>query len=66
MEHVLVLSDDIGATRDFETVCTRLERAGVPAVRNTVPARGFTSCSSRTPNGVRVEINVRPQGVSHG
>jgi catechol 2,3-dioxygenase-like lactoylglutathione lyase family enzyme len=51
---------------DYEAVCTRLERAGVPAVRNTVPGAGLRQLFIHDPNGVRVEINVRPTGGSHG
>jgi catechol 2,3-dioxygenase-like lactoylglutathione lyase family enzyme len=45
---------------DYEAVCGRVERAGVSAVRNTVPAAGLRQLFIEDPNGVRVEINVRP------
>jgi catechol 2,3-dioxygenase-like lactoylglutathione lyase family enzyme len=44
---------------DYEAMCARLERAGLPAVRNAVPDAGLRQLFIEDPNGVRVEINVR-------
>jgi catechol 2,3-dioxygenase-like lactoylglutathione lyase family enzyme len=44
---------------DYESVSGRVERAGVSAVRNTVPGAGVRQLFIEDPNGVRVEINVR-------
>jgi catechol 2,3-dioxygenase-like lactoylglutathione lyase family enzyme len=43
---------------DYDEVEARLERHGVPAVRNTVPGIGMRQFFVTDPNGVRVEINV--------
>jgi catechol 2,3-dioxygenase-like lactoylglutathione lyase family enzyme len=45
------------SARDWEGMVERLERAGVPAVSNTVPG-GPRQLFFADPNGVRVEINV--------
>ena len=34
--------------------------AGVPAVANDVPAAGIRQLFLEDPNGVRIELNVRP------
>jgi len=44
---------------DYAGVSARLERAGVAAVRNTVPGAGLRQFFIEDPNGVRVEINVK-------
>ena len=43
---------------DYDEVEARLERHGVPAVRNTVPGIGMRQLFITDPNGVRIEINV--------
>ncbi len=49
---------------DWDAVVKRLDRAGVQAVRNTVPG-GPRQLFFEDPNGVRVEINVRnPETIS--
>ena len=45
---------------DYEQIAARLERHGVPAVRNDVPGGGPRQLFIDDPNGVRVEINVKP------
>jgi catechol 2,3-dioxygenase-like lactoylglutathione lyase family enzyme len=42
---------------DYDALTERLERRGIPAVRNTVPD-GPRQVFIEDPNGVRVEINV--------
>lgn len=44
---------------DYEGLSGRLERSGVAAVHNAVPAAGLVQLFIEDPNGVRVEINVR-------
>jgi catechol 2,3-dioxygenase-like lactoylglutathione lyase family enzyme len=44
---------------DHDAVSARLERAGVDAVRNSVPGAGLRQFFIEDPNGVRVEINVK-------
>jgi catechol 2,3-dioxygenase-like lactoylglutathione lyase family enzyme len=51
---------------DYDAVCERLESAGIPAVRNTVPAARLRQLFIEDPNGVRVEINIRSDGGSDG
>ena len=46
---------------DYDEVEARLERHGVPAVRNTVPGIGMRQLFVTDPNGVRIEINVLPR-----
>jgi catechol 2,3-dioxygenase-like lactoylglutathione lyase family enzyme len=48
------------AARDHEELLGRLEAAGVQAVRNDVPAAGIRQLFLEDPNGVRIELNVRP------
>ena len=48
---------------DWNGAVERLERAGVEAVRNTVPS-GPRQLFFEDPNGVRVEINVRDRETS--
>jgi catechol 2,3-dioxygenase-like lactoylglutathione lyase family enzyme len=43
----------------YEEVLARLQRHGVPAVRNDVPGGGPRQLFVDDPNGVRVEISVR-------
>ena len=45
---------------DYDAIVERLERCGVPAVRNTVEGAGIRQLFVRDPNGVTVEINVLP------
>jgi catechol 2,3-dioxygenase-like lactoylglutathione lyase family enzyme len=45
---------------DYDEVSARLERHGVAAVTNTVPAIGMRQLFISDPNGVRIEINVLP------
>ena len=45
---------------DYDEVSARLERHGVEAVKNTVPAIGMRQLFVSDPNGVRIEINVLP------
>jgi catechol 2,3-dioxygenase-like lactoylglutathione lyase family enzyme len=45
---------------DYNAVSERLERAGVAAVRNTVPDGGPRQLFVEAPDGVRIEINVTP------
>jgi catechol 2,3-dioxygenase-like lactoylglutathione lyase family enzyme len=45
---------------DYDEVLARLERHGVDAVKNTVPAIGMRQLFISDPNGVRIEINVLP------
>jgi catechol 2,3-dioxygenase-like lactoylglutathione lyase family enzyme len=46
---------------DYDAVNARVQRAGVPAVRNTVTGAGLRQLFIEDPNGVRVEINVRDE-----
>ena len=46
------------AATDYEEIAARLERHGVEAIENTIPAAGLRQLFVRDPNGVRVEINV--------
>lgn len=46
---------------DYDATLQRLERHGVPAVRNTVEGVGIRQLFVRDPNGVTVEINVPPE-----
>ena len=43
---------------DYESASARIERHGVPAVRNTIPG-GPRQLFIDDPNGVRIEINVK-------
>lgn len=54
VDHVAFSADD------YDGVAARLERAGVAAVRNTVPGVGLRQLFLEDPNGVRIEINVMP------
>jgi catechol 2,3-dioxygenase-like lactoylglutathione lyase family enzyme len=45
---------------DYDAIVERLERHGVPVVRNTVEGAGIRQLFVRDPNGVTVEINVLP------
>jgi catechol 2,3-dioxygenase-like lactoylglutathione lyase family enzyme len=51
---------------DYDAVCTRVEQAGVVAIRNSVPGAGLRQLFIEDPNGVRVEINVRGQTSKRG
>jgi catechol 2,3-dioxygenase-like lactoylglutathione lyase family enzyme len=42
-----------------DEVVARLERSGVEAARNAVPAAGLQQLFVEDPNGVKVEINVK-------
>jgi len=42
----------------FEETASRLERAGIPVVRNEVPEAGLHQLYFDGPEGVRVEVNV--------
>jgi catechol 2,3-dioxygenase-like lactoylglutathione lyase family enzyme len=53
VDHIAFSADD------YDAVCTRVERAGVSAVRNMVPGAGLRQVFIDDPNGVRVEINVK-------
>jgi catechol 2,3-dioxygenase-like lactoylglutathione lyase family enzyme len=44
---------------DYDGVTAQLERAGVRAVRNTIPNGGPRQVFFEDPNGVRIEINVK-------
>jgi len=46
------------AATDYTEAHARLERAGVAAVRNTVPAAGLRQLFFTAPEGVRIEVNV--------
>jgi catechol 2,3-dioxygenase-like lactoylglutathione lyase family enzyme len=46
------------AASDYEEIVARLERHGVEAIENAVPAAGLRQLFVRDPNGVRIEINV--------
>ena len=46
------------AASDYEEACARLERGGVPAVRNTVPGAGLRQLFFEDPDGVRIEVGV--------
>jgi len=43
---------------DYDDAAARLERAGVDAVRNEVPAVGMRQLFFEDPEGVRIEVNV--------
>jgi catechol 2,3-dioxygenase-like lactoylglutathione lyase family enzyme len=45
---------------DYDEVAGRLERSGVEAKSNTVPAIGMRQLFFSDPNGVKIEINVMP------
>jgi catechol 2,3-dioxygenase-like lactoylglutathione lyase family enzyme len=45
---------------DYDEVSARLDRHGIAAVKNTVPAIGMRQLFISDPNGVRIEINVLP------
>jgi catechol 2,3-dioxygenase-like lactoylglutathione lyase family enzyme len=46
---------------DYEEMRSRLDRAGVPAVLNTVPNGGPRQLFVQDPSGVRIEINFMPE-----
>jgi catechol 2,3-dioxygenase-like lactoylglutathione lyase family enzyme len=46
---------------DYDGACARLERAGVPAVRNEVTGGGPRQLFVLDPDGTRVEINVQSE-----
>jgi catechol 2,3-dioxygenase-like lactoylglutathione lyase family enzyme len=46
------------AASDYGEAVARLERAGVGAVRNAVPAAGLRQLFFTAPDGVRIEVNV--------
>ena len=43
---------------DYAVASQRLEREGVTAVRNEVPAIGMRQLFFQDPEGVRIEVNV--------
>ena len=47
---------------DYEEAAERLEREGVAAVRNEVPAAGLRQLFFDGPDGVRIEVNVYERG----
>jgi catechol 2,3-dioxygenase-like lactoylglutathione lyase family enzyme len=47
---------------DYEEVVERLESNGVEAARNTVPGVGLRQLFLTDPNGLKIEINVPPDG----
>jgi catechol 2,3-dioxygenase-like lactoylglutathione lyase family enzyme len=50
------------AAADYGEAEARLERAGVVALRNAVPAAGLRQLFFAAPDGVRIEINVVERG----
>ena len=46
------------AASDYEEVAGRLERHGIEAIENAIPAAGLRQLFVRDPNGVLIEINV--------
>jgi catechol 2,3-dioxygenase-like lactoylglutathione lyase family enzyme len=44
---------------DYEAIRERLERAGVDPVRNEIPGGGPRQLFFDSPDGIRIEINVR-------
>jgi catechol 2,3-dioxygenase-like lactoylglutathione lyase family enzyme len=42
---------------DYEEIAGRIQRAGVDAIENRVPAAGLLQLFLHDPNGVRIEIN---------
>jgi catechol 2,3-dioxygenase-like lactoylglutathione lyase family enzyme len=47
---------------DYEEALARLEREGVEAATNEVPAVGLRQLFLEDPNGLKIEINVMPRG----
>jgi catechol 2,3-dioxygenase-like lactoylglutathione lyase family enzyme len=68
MEHFLVITADLQATRDFycrvlgmrEGVLARLQQHGVQPARNVTHASGLKQLFLFDPNGVKIEINFPP------
>ena len=52
VDHIAFTGDD------YEGLAAALERHGVEAVRNAIPAAGLRQLFFADPNGVRIEINV--------
>jgi catechol 2,3-dioxygenase-like lactoylglutathione lyase family enzyme len=48
----------------YVAIVARLERLGVPTVRNTVEGAGIRQLFINDPNGVRIEVNVLPDHAS--
>jgi catechol 2,3-dioxygenase-like lactoylglutathione lyase family enzyme len=46
------------AADDYESLAAALERHGVAAVPNAIPAAGLRQLFFSDPNGVRIEVNV--------
>ncbi len=44
----------------LEGMCARLERAGISYDRRDHPSGAFSQLFLRDPNGIRIEINLRP------
>jgi catechol 2,3-dioxygenase-like lactoylglutathione lyase family enzyme len=55
VDHIAFVADD------YDAACTRLQRVGVEPVRNDVPGGGPRQLFFFDPDGVRVEINIRPE-----
>jgi catechol 2,3-dioxygenase-like lactoylglutathione lyase family enzyme len=51
VDHIAFSADD------YEAVAARLQRGGIEAIENAVPAAGLRQLFVEDPNGVRVEIN---------
>jgi catechol 2,3-dioxygenase-like lactoylglutathione lyase family enzyme len=46
---------------DYEEIAARLQRNGVAAVENAIPAAGLRQLFVSDPNGIRIEINVKAE-----
>jgi catechol 2,3-dioxygenase-like lactoylglutathione lyase family enzyme len=51
---------------DYDAISDRLGRAGVEPMRNEIPGGGPRQLFFDSPDGVRVEINVRPKAGGDG
>jgi catechol 2,3-dioxygenase-like lactoylglutathione lyase family enzyme len=56
VDHIAFVADD------YDEVAGRLDRAGVDAVPNEIPAAGIRQLFLEDPNGVRIEVNVTTGG----
>jgi catechol 2,3-dioxygenase-like lactoylglutathione lyase family enzyme len=56
VDHVALTADD------HDDVAARLDRLGVPAVRNEVPEARLRQLFFEDPNGVRIEVNIVTPG----
>jgi catechol 2,3-dioxygenase-like lactoylglutathione lyase family enzyme len=54
------------AASDYAQATARLQRSGVQATHNSIPAAGLRQLFFEGPDGVRVEINVFEQGTGEG